>query len=352
MTIIHMDTDLVRNFISNIRAKSKDLEFGWRDLFVATSQLNWEGHSRDEMVDEMRYGGRKFYEVLEKMNELADALGREVDEWENKAQKFALRLGPTNEWLNKNANEWGENVWIDSSEDTRLTQTFAWFSTTEEGRRLIAAAISAGLMFVIMKDGVAVGWLGAPGGKVIPINWETMEGASGYYSPDIDDPRIGLNERMKDDSHIFQHTLAHEMTHAIDLNTENLNQQALNDFNNLDGETVKGMPIENVESIMEKGLEEYVKTEINAHGIGYEMDPGFELGDLLINNDGEYSYSEKAFILNVRGYEEHYEDSLNQWLKEVFGDNTKYRANVWLDVTGKVRVDLDQGVSLIPQILK
>lgn len=341
MTIIHMDTEQVRMLADKMRITKGILEFGWRDQFVASRNLDWDGNSRDEFVEQVRFGGRTLYGILDKVIELIDRLEKEIIEWEEIAASFGIKYS---------AKKFGENVCLDLEVNSRVANTLLLFTTLPEGRDLINDAVAAGIMFVVIKDGVEVGWLGMPGGKRIPIRWESMEGATGFYDPNSDDERIGLNLDMQNDMHVYLHTLGHEMQHAIDFNSGQLNHNAIALMDGLSSDTVKDMSIGEVETVLENGLEEYVKSEINAHGRGYSIKPDPDYGDKIIN-DGNYTKQEKEFIIETRNYEEHYEQSLNQWLIETYGQDTKYRADVWVNIFGNVRVDLNQGISLIPQIL-
>jgi len=213
------------------------------------------------------------------------------------------------------------------------------FQNTNTGKRLAAEAAEAGLLFIIVDAGRVMARWGALGGKEIEIQWGEMKDSSGYFDPD--ENKIKLYEEMLGNDHIYEHTLIHEMQHAIDFNKPNIDIEKIRFVCALNEEQASRMSPDQLEKAFADMFTEYAKTEVNAHDIGYEH-AGNSLGDVLDRSDGVYSKEEYDFIINKRSYEESYEGYINDHLKQLFGENTKYRADVWVDGNGKIQVDIDK----------
>ncbi len=357
MTIIHMETEATRQLASRLEEKANQLlDFG--DALAANCyKMDWQGKSRDEFLDNTLTVKKQLSELGELLDALASRLRQEIAQWELADAQFADGQSLGAMWLNQNHLQFVDHVWLTHENISKLANTFALFTTSSEGRDLIAQAYAAGLFFVIIENGQEVGWLGDPNGKRIPINWNELEGAYGQYIPTPGNEQIEMNTNHADGMHVYWNTLAHEMQHAIDFNTDALDMQAISKMNDLftttPAETVQTMPVNDIEAILEQGLTEYVKSEVNAHDRGHRIDPTknyFE--DRLDASDGIYTREEFNYVINTRGYEKNYEQHINTWLQEVYGPDTAYRADVWVDMQGNLRVDIDQTRPLISRIIE
>jgi hypothetical protein len=196
---------------------------------------------------------------------------------------------------------------------------------------------------VIIENGKEVGWLGDPNGKKIPIKWEDFkdekEDWEGYYSSGNES--IALNQNLKNKNSIYWNTLAHEMQHAIDFNSNNIDIKAVKRMNSLSTDSISNLSLNEVEKIFENGYMEKVKTEIHAHDRGYTMDISSSADDAILNaQDGVYTYKEVDFIINKRPYEALYEEEINNKLVEIYGEESNYKADVWVDKSGNIQIDI------------
>lgn len=216
----------------------------------------------------------------------------------------------------------------------KIVKQLMAFKNSEVGRKLAADAFAAGLLFIVMDGDQVVDKWGKEGGVSIPIRIGDMGelNALGVYDSDKRD--ITLNEDYVDDEKLYSKTLPHEMQHAIDF-AKNLDHEALSVSINSD------MSVEQIEKIYADQLRMVVKSEINAHDVGYQSSGDFY--DIFLNHeDGFYTKDEIDFIIYRRGYEEFYEDSINADLRSVFPENSNYSADVWVDEFGQIHVDIDQ----------
>lgn len=222
----------------------------------------------------------------------------------------------------------------------KMVRQFEEFENSEIGRQLAADAYAAGLLFVVMDGNKVLAKWGDPNGKQIPISIGRIEDSEGNeienclggYS--LDTEEIVINEKYLDEEDIYSDTLPHEMRHAID-HTMFLDKSVLE-------KTITAeMDVAQIEKIYADCYREVVITEINAHDVGYTQDNDYRR-IFLNGEDGVYTKAEIDFIVYSRNYEEFFEDQINMNLKAVFGEDTAYRADVWVDMEGNIRVDIDQ----------
>lgn len=216
----------------------------------------------------------------------------------------------------------------------KIVKQLMAFKNSEVGRKLAADAFAAGLLFVVMDGDQVVDKWGKEGGVSIPIRIGDMGKLNAYGVYDSEKNEITLNEDYVDDEALYSKTVPHEMQHAIDFSI-NLDHQALSASINSD------MSVEQIEKLYADQLREVVKSEINAHDVGYQSSGN--INDIFLNHeDGFYTKEEIDFIVYRRGYEEVYEDSINADLRKVFPENSDYSADVWVDELGQIHVDIDQ----------
>jgi len=221
----------------------------------------------------------------------------------------------------------------------KIVRQLMEFKNSEVGRKLAADAFAAGLLFVVMDGDQVVDKWGKEGGVSIPIRIGDFGKLNAFGVYDSEKKEITLNEDYVDDEALYSKTLPHEMQHAIDF-AVNMDQQAVSTSINSD------MSVDQIEKLYADQIKEIVKSEINAHDVGYQSSGN--INDIFLNHeDGFYTKDEIDFIIYRRGYEEVYEASINADLKNVFPENSNYSADVWVDESGQIHVDIDQSRSPI-----
>jgi hypothetical protein len=352
MTIIHMDTETV----NALMFKMQEISYLMKEQSAGVARnciaMDWSGASREEFILTTDSLIKNLIEKFTNLVELSVLLQKEIDQWVEGAKHFCGGLGPGSSWLAENAHSVHDNVWLLNTDGSRLSNTFVYFTQCDAGQKLIRDATDAGLMFVIIENGKEVGWLGDPNGQRIPIEWNTFDNAYGRYMDTSGNEHIELNTAYAQNEHLYAHTVAHEMQHAIDFNTDNLDRAAIDAFQNLNSESAATMSVDEIETIMENGLTEYVKSEVNSHDLGYEIDPEISIYENRLDaSDGVYTKKEFDFVINTRDYETLYEDGINEFLQETFGADTSYQADVWVDRNGNLQVDIDQSRPFVPRII-
>ena len=222
------------------------------------------------------------------------------------------------------------------------------FMNTPEGRELAEAAMLAGLLFVMKDDkGNVIAQWGKTGGKPIPIEFEKLGiySASGQYDPS--QKKITINESVMKKKHTIKHTLIHEMQHAVDhrlsKSDEAYSKQTSEEEVEVFFNELKDVPIEELEEGFSIWITDEINNEVTAHDIGYDYEGGIQAdrnGKKLDRFDGIYTKEEYEFILYSRPYEAKCEGDLNGYLDKIYGEDNPYKADVWVDENGKIRVDI------------
>lgn len=346
MAVIHMETENVRTLAKLLLEQSQTMSERVEGVVQQVEGAPWQGGSRDEFVSRCGESRQRFNQLSEQMQELHEALNREVAQWEEAASIFGGGVAANSGMSGLGAWEsWKSN---DLGRSERLVNQLLDFENSKTGKQLAEEAASVGMLFVIMDGGRILGSWGKPGGERIKIMWGDMDNAYGYFDGN---DQIRLNyKKYKDNDHLYRHTLIHEMQHAIDFHKPNVDLEKIDKLNNLTQQQIDQMSPDELEKIFTDVYTEHAKTEVNAHDIGYAFE-GSDIGKVLDRSDGVYTKEEFKFIINKRSYEENYEGYINEQLKEWFGDNTKYRADVWVDGEGKIHVDIDQSRPLIPRFI-
>jgi len=331
MTKIHMETEQVEQLAACMTQQAQLMQESANLIFQQADGAAWKGGSRDEYMMQLADCRQRLVQYSQQMEDLRVALQAEKAQWIEAAAVFGGGASGGSGW----------ELWqiADTGRSTRLVKELLDFQNTDTGKRLATEAAQAGLLFIIVDGGKVIARWGALGGKEIEIQWGEMKGSRGYFDPG--ENKIKLNEEMLGNDHIYEHTLIHEMQHAIDINKPNIDNEKISFVDDLTVDQASRMSPDQLEKAFADKYTEYAKTEVNAHDIGYEHG-GDSVGDVLDRSDGEYSKEEYDFIINKRSYEEIYEGYINDHLKKLYGEDTKYRADVWVDGNGKIQVDIDQ----------
>lgn len=195
------------------------------------------------------------------------------------------------------------------------------------GKNLLKQAETAGICFVIQPDGTI---LGDPKGIRVGIQFgSTEKGTLGYQLDNrivISDSLTGENKGVDTMSDI----LGHEMQHAIDRK-----EGVLLDYSGHENITDK---IE-----LEKFLEDRTETRISSEVRAWERGNAI-LSDSQYQDDGITSSAERSNILLDKGYEQIYENQLNE---EFAG---QYTADCWINGDGKLEITLNPIEDIVPII--
>jgi hypothetical protein len=173
-----------------------------------------------------------------------------------------------------------------------------------------------------------------------------MPGALGGYNGGPP-PTINLSEELQNATQFdLQGVLAHEMQHAIDYYSGNVDRNLVDLPYNQLNEILPTISKDNLSSYDWSNLEnqfsascmDRLKTEINAHSRGYTLDPKIESGQSKVNMDGVFTPDEFKFVLNEREYRRIYEGNIVDSFKEMGFDAD---VNIWWDSdNNKVSVDI------------
>jgi hypothetical protein len=341
-----METEQVEQLASRMMQQSQMMQESANLIFHQMEGAPWQGGSKDEYLMQLADCRQRLLRYSQQMQDLQVALRAEEAQWIEAAAVFGS--GVVAGGGASGGAGWQSWQIMDTGRSARLVKELLDFQNTETGKRLAREAAEAGLLFVIVDGGKVIARWGALGGKEIEIQWGEMEGSSGYFDPLENE--IKLNQEMTGDDHIYGHTLIHEMQHAIDINKPNIDIEKINFVDNLTVDQASQMSPEQLEQAFADKYTEYTKTEVNAHDIGFEHE-GNSVGDVLDRSDGMYTKEEFDFIINKRPYEETYESYINDRLKSLFGENTKYKADVWVDKNGQIQVDIDKSRPFIPRVI-
>lgn len=343
MTKIHMETEQVFQLGARLTQQAHLIQERVDLLAQQVESAPWQGRSRDEFIMQFADCQQRLLQHGEQLYELRISLYKEVEQWLDAAAVFG---GGNVSGGASGGSGWQSWRDTDLGRSERLVDQLLDFQNSETGKRLAEEAAAAGLLFVIMDGGKIIGYWGMPGGKEITIGWGEMNNAYGYFDGDH---QIKLNEKLMGNDHVYEHTLIHEMQHAIDFHKPNVDIDKINYVDNLTSDQAGQMTADELEKAFSEKYTEYAKTEVNAHDMGYDFE-GSDTGKILDHTDGQYTKEEFDFIINTRSYEENYEGYINRQLKEWFGEDTNYRADVWVDKDGRIQVDIDQSRPLLERV--
>lgn len=297
----------------------------------------WQGGSRDEFIMQFADCHQRLLQHGEQLYELRTSLYKEVEQWLDAAAVFGG--GNVSGGVSGGTGWESWRVDGDLGRDERLVEQLLDFQNSEVGKRMAEEAAEAGLLFVIWEGGKIIARWGMPGGKEVRISWEKMKKSTGGYFNGRD--QIKLNETMITDDFTYEQSLIHEMQHAIDYNKPNVNVEKINHVYRLTKEDASKLTVEQLEKEFADSTTERTKTEVNAFDICLE-NAGNDEGKVLDRSDGAFTKEEFDYVINERSYEQIYEDDINNKLKEWYGEDTNYVADVWVDGDGHIQVDIDQ----------
>ena len=236
----------------------------------------------------------------------------------------------------------------------KLSKELADFRNTETGRELIEGATAAGILIVLLDSkGNIIESIGDPNSTTqIPVSWvspsedKRMKGCNGFYDPESDG--VFLNADKRNNDHIYEHTLYHEIKHAVYNHTGDPPEHFTGINQILSNERTTQQPlsdseIKTIEKEVEEWLSRRVNDEIEAHDIGYEHQGGTneeKYGVMLDRTDGVDTKGEREFILEKRGYGSDYEEYFEEIINSRFPNGPKYSLNLHVDANGQIQVEL------------
>lgn len=363
MTIIRMDIEHTINLVEKLHKTYIQLNESLESIINNCHSMNWEGLSRDEFMSNLFSLQKNQNSTLEHLENLANALKYEINQWEQADEHFgdhyishlsdqnlavALKFGI---FSNLNLGFLFPNIVMNLvSGKANLNNTFSYFQEAKEANDLIIQAEEANIRFqLIDENGIIVDEFGAENGILIPVQWvsaDSMPGALGGYNGGPP-PSIKLSEELQNATQFdLQGVLAHEMQHAIDYYSGNVDRNLVDLPYNKINEILPTLSKDNLSSYDWSNLEnqfsascmDRLKTEINAHSRGYTLDPKIESGQSKVNMDGVFTPDEFKFVLNEREYRRVYEGNIVDSFKEL-----GYDADVnisWDSDNNKVSVDI------------
>ena len=123
MTILHMETEIVRNFAGQLKQAAELLHSQAQSLNSSSQSIDWQGPSREEFVMEMEAIIRQLNAQAEAGVVLSGRVESEVMEWENTAASLGIGVlgGATTGIIHPNMLNAAEQV-LTGSEPIRIYQ--------------------------------------------------------------------------------------------------------------------------------------------------------------------------------------------------------------------------------------
>jgi uncharacterized protein YukE len=84
-TVLHMDTDRVRDLTRMLSSMSEEMKDRHNDLLVQCQNCEWQGSGREQFVSEMDAQYRQASALIDQIDALRQRVEAEVAEWENAA---------------------------------------------------------------------------------------------------------------------------------------------------------------------------------------------------------------------------------------------------------------------------
>jgi len=363
MTIIRLEKDKITSLLDKMQNVKFHLNESMDTIIRDSHSMNWEGLSRDEFMANLFNLQKNLQSTVEHLENLTSSLKHEINQWEQADAHFgdhyishitdqnlvgALKFGI---FSNLNLGFLFPNIVINLvSGKANLNNTFSYFQKAKEANNLIIQAEEANIRFqLIDENGIVVDEFGAENGIFIPVQWvsaDSMPGALGGYNGGPP-PSIKLSEELQNATQFdLQGVLAHEMQHAIDYYSGNVDRNLVDlPFNKineilptLSKDNLSSYDWSNLENQFSASCMDRLKTEINAHSRGYTLDPKIESGQSKVNMDGVFTPDEFKFVLNEREYRRVYEGNIVDSFQEL-----GYDADVnisWDSNNNKVSVDI------------
>ena len=349
--IIHMDTEIVSNLSNSIKKFANNIGESTESLNGIVKSLAWEGSSREELVSQASILLTNVSDLKLKLAELSQQLTNEIEQWIEADNGFDQISIPI-------LGKFGENIqvlWRPFRGKFRdklhrdINDIFNYFTNNKEGIQLLEECKAANLRFEYVNENGEKFYFGSENGKTIPINWvepTDIPKAKGEYSPNESAIKIN-NELMS--SFSIRSTLAHEIQHAIDIETGRVNLEMVNhpyiELSNINFITKSQAEIntfnwDSLEKEFGKSISEQVHTEITARSREFKFDePWDALGlEKYVNMDDTYTSQEYNFILKLEGYGSWYEQNLENNFLELGLD-----ANIniyWNESINSITVDI------------
>ncbi len=351
MNIIHMDVESTKSAVDRIVGTIDGLDNVQQRLEGAANAIEsgWSSDKAEGYRSRIRAAGKAITAAVNGLAALGMQMQNEITQWleadtgraaqlsqQMKSIFFLAGCGPTAPTLIPSVFD------LHKARVKVVTSELQALLKTKTGKELDALAKKAG---ICIKIGNAC--LGDPNGRVIPIDLEDLptQGGSHEYKTEyqpfdevirkssITLDRIVIDtDTLPDVSSVdpnIRGILAHEISHAIDLNSNKLKDHLIDPQLLLTDETY----LERLARAADSKLE----SEIRA----YEYSAA--LGDKRsgITADGKITISEKTAVLEDMGYGESYTEYVNSALQEPWG------VNIWIDPnTGKACASLNYYIEI------
>ncbi len=88
MTLLHMETDVVREMANTLRQISQEIDYKIQDVSRSANNMDWVSPARDELVSDIQRLTSMVSAKTDEAITLSDRVHREVSEWEQAASSF------------------------------------------------------------------------------------------------------------------------------------------------------------------------------------------------------------------------------------------------------------------------
>lgn len=234
--------------------------------------------------------------------------------------------------------------------EKQVAKELKHFHNTKTGKEMIAAAISANVLFVFYdRNGNEVTSIGdsKTARRTVPITWRDAGSEMKHmswgaaFSPG--DRSIYLNRQFMKDKAEYGERLIHEMQHCIDRRWLEGEKFFTNqDFVNTD--SLSEMSPDQIRDFIKSEVTSRIQSEVRAFDIGYEhgsLTQESKYGKVLNRHDGVFTKEEYEHVLITREYNNTYKHQWESILRDNFPDGPSYSVTISVDTKGEIQVDLE-----------
>lgn len=343
MSILHMETELVRQLAQQIKDFSSHTDEFTQKIKSLSTTFDWEGSSKSEFLDNIEANLRSLGSTSLHLSKLSDDVNKEVDQWENNDKSFVdhfQMLSLTNISLSFSAISWkqGWNSFIESFPfllpRKALADAIPLLNSSTAGKDLLELANDQKITFIIIETGEKLGYMGEDGTVIYIYTKDKLLG-DGEYNPSEYTITID-NDVLRKSEISLAAILAHEMQHAIDIkmypfpNSDTIKDEDIQNFFDLSSDKQK-----EIEDLFSKVVKYQLETEVRAYARTDAVENGTNYFD-----DGILTKSEAQSILDHNiNFKLDYEENYETTFAEAFPD---LEFDVYVDSKGEVQVNIDK----------
>lgn len=355
-TILHMDTDAVREFSRWMTQAIEEMKSQVDQTAGSVQSMSWISPAQEQFLAEYEQARANLQRLIQEGETLNQRVTNEVSAWESVGQngvsRFSEVIDPSfnfpsvggwvpavgsvivgvsaglhnlSKWWEKNqaTTPIDKNKPMSEQDDYLLQQIANNLKKSSRGRKFLEEIKHNGLKFTL-PDG---SFLGDPNGKEVPVKIGETKPFDGkdiqaFSTPDInpnndnpDEPIIMISEEWlrqnkSIDNRTASSTLAHEMQHQLD---DKLGRTVY-----CDESKMSNMKEKELEAYISNSIQTRYETEIRAWELGHKIDP------------------RQKGTVPVEGYESHFETEISKFQ----GVSEKYHIKVELGVNDTTRVNL------------